>query len=84
MIDEASRNLKIHRKSATRLLNNKSAPRSRQGKVGGGRKPYSEAAKKVLVMLWRDMGYIGSLRMKVAIPEWLDSYSHTEISGVIR
>lgn len=84
ILDELTRNLGIHRKAAIRALNGRKPPRIDQGRRGGGPRPYSESAKKWIVQLWRDMGYMGALRMKAAIPEWLDCYSREEISESVR
>ena len=66
ILDEVSRNLEIHRKSATRLMRRKYPPRSMQGFKGGRHKQYSERAKKHLGRLWRAMGYMWPQRMKAA------------------
>lgn len=76
ILDELERNLGLHRKSATRLMGRKYAPRSLQGFKGGRRKHYSPLAKEHLERLWRAMGYMWPLRMKVALPEWLAHDAH--------
>ena len=84
ILDEVTRNLGMHRKAAIRALNGKRPPRVDQGKVGGGRRPYSKESKEWVVRLWHDMGYMASIRMKAAIPDWLDHYSSSEISESVR
>ena len=45
ILDELTRNLKLHRKSATRLMCRRYPPRSLQGFKGGRKRRYSERAK---------------------------------------
>ena len=71
ILDELGRNLRIHRKSATRLMNSEQAPLLRRGKGSGGRKLYSQPARAALKIAWKDMGYLGAARLKAALPEWL-------------
>lgn len=71
MLDELCRNLKIHRKSATRLMNRSAAPKLQRGKGSGGREVYSPETKAALRVVWREVGYIGAARLKAALPEWL-------------
>ena len=71
ILDELSRNLTIHRKSATRLMNDKTAPKLARGKGSGGRPVYSAQSRAALKVVWKDTGYIGAARLKAALPEWL-------------
>ena len=75
ILDELERNLGMHRKAAIRMLRGVTAPRSKQGFKGGRRRRYSEPAKTHLAKLWRLMGYMCSVRMKAALPEWIEFYS---------
>ena len=85
ILDAIVLTLKIHRKSAIRLMNSSLPPRSNQGKKSSGRKkPYSEEAKKHLVILWRQMGNMGSLRMQAALPDWIDSYHARDFNDHIK
>lgn len=70
LLDEISRNLGIHRKSALRLMGRESAPSLRRG--SGSRQPkISAEVKSAIAQLWHKMGRMGSLAMHSALPEWL-------------
>ena len=85
LLDEVTRNLKIHRKAAIRLLNSKKAPRSEQGKKGSKKKQhYSEESKFHLAQIWKQMGYMGSKRMKSALPLWINSYEYKGFNDGIK
>lgn len=84
ILTEIVRNLKIHRKTAIRLLKSSYEPRSRQGKVCGGKRRYSNEAKEHLTHLWRQMGYMSGIRMKAAIPTWIDHYQHLGFNNEIK
>jgi len=64
ILDELGRNLRIHCKSATRLMNSEQAPLLGRGKGSGGRKLYSQPARAALKIAWKDMGYLGAARLK--------------------
>ena len=84
ILDELVRNLGIHRKSAIRLMNKRYRPRSLHGFKGGRRKCYTEAAKQHLARLWKQMGYMGPVRMKAAIPNWIEFYEHKDFDECIK
>lgn len=71
ILDEIVRNLGMHRKSAIRLMLRPYSPRMFQGFKGGRQRKYSGQAKKHLERLWRQMGYMGPVRMKAALPQWI-------------
>jgi hypothetical protein len=84
ILNEVVRNLEIHRKSATRLMGRKYAPRSLQGFRGGRRRKYSDRAKRHLERLWRAMGYMWPGRMKAAMKQWLAHDEHPECNDAVR
>lgn len=84
ILDELERNLNVHRKSATRLMGRKYAPRSLQGFRGGRKKQYSAKAALHLERLWKAMGYMWPKRMKVALPEWLQYDEHKDCDEKVR
>ena len=84
ILDEISRNLGIHRKSATRLMCRRYAPRSLQGFKGGRKRRYSELAKRHLERLWRAMGFMWPQRMKAALKDWLPHDDHPECSESVK
>jgi len=84
ILDELCRNLNIHRKSATRLMNAAVAPKLERGKGSGGRAVYSAQSRAALKVLWREIGYIGAARLKAAIPEWLPFFESVICDEAIR
>jgi hypothetical protein len=70
ILDEISRNLGVHRKSAIRLLNHKEAPRLKRA-VAPRASKIPEDVRKAIAQLWHRMGRMGSLAMHAALPEWL-------------
>jgi hypothetical protein len=82
VLDELCRNLQIHRKSAIRLMTAESVPTLRRSPAAR-RFVYSEWAKEHLRRLWRKMGYLGSVRLAAALPDWLPHYGEctVEIKG---
>lgn len=84
ILDEVSRNLGIHRKSAVRLLRRRYEPRSLQGFRGGRKSPYSEEAKKHLEWLWQKMCFMNPVRMKAALCEWMAHNTHKECTNSVR
>lgn len=84
ILDELSRNLGVHRKSATRLMGRKYPPRSLQGFKGGRKRRYSEVAKRHLERLWRAMGFMWPERMKAALKDWLPHDDHPECNEGIK
>jgi hypothetical protein len=77
IIDEICRNLEVHRKSALRLMNARDAPKLVRSKGTRSRR-YSDTAREQVRFLWRKMGYIGAVRMKAALPDWLPHYQGTD------
>ena len=84
ILDEVSRNLGIHRKSAVRLLRRRYEPRSLQGFRGGRKTSYSKEAKAHLEWLWRQMCYMAPVRMKAALPDWLPFNDHKDCTESVR
>lgn len=84
ILDELTRNLEIHRKSATRLMGRKYPPRSLQGFKGGRRRKYSDRAKWHLERLWRAMGFMWQGRLKAALPDWLCYDDHPDCDDGVR
>ena len=78
ILDELVSNLEIHRKSATRLMGGTEPPRLARGK-GKSVNAYSDKSKILLKALWKDMGYLGSVRLKAAIPKWIDKWVHADL-----
>lgn len=73
LLDEIEKNVKMHRKASIRLMNSKTEPAFARGK-GKSVNAYSDKSKTLLKKLWVDMGRMGSVRMKAAIPEWIDDW----------
>jgi hypothetical protein len=84
ILDELCRNLTIHRKAATRLMNHSSPPKLARGKGSGGRSVYSPEARAALKVLWKDMGYLGAVRLKAALPKWLPFFESPICSAEVR
>lgn len=78
LLDEIEKNTGMHRKSATRLMNSKEKPTFQRGK-GKSVNSYSDASKRLLKALWKDMGYLGAARMKGAIPIWIKDWEHRDL-----
>jgi len=75
ILDEVCRNLKMHRKAVIRALNASSAPRSVQGKGAKTKnRRYSDASKEALILVWRQMNYMASLRLRAAMKDWLPHF----------
>jgi hypothetical protein len=84
ILDEIVRNLAMHRKSAVRLMSRPYSPRIFQGFKGGRQRKYSSDAKKHLERLWRQMGYMGPVRMKAALPQWVPFDESPDCSESVR
>ena len=84
ILDELVRNLGVHRKAATRLMNRRYAPRSLQGFRGGRRRKYSEKAKRHLERLWRAMGFMWPKRLKAALNDWLPYDDNSECDDEVK
>jgi hypothetical protein len=75
VLDEITRNLQIHRKSAVRLLRGTAGARSRRGR----RSIYDESVRRHLTHLWRRMGYPCGKRLQAALPLWIDHYAIDDV-----
>jgi hypothetical protein len=82
ILDEIQGNTTMHRGAIIRLMNRKSKPEFRRGK-GQSVNRYSDKSRVLLVGLWRDMGYLGSVRFKAAIPLWIGKWEHKELDAYI-
>ena len=74
VLDEICRNLKIHRKSAIRLMKAAQVPKKKRGPTQAPKRRYSEECREHVKKLWRQMGYIASIRVKAAFPDWIPHY----------
>ena len=80
VLDELCRNLKIHRKSALRLMGSKTAPVKKRGPSVAPKRRYSEQARQLVKDLWRKCGYINSKRLKEACEDWLPHWEDKSVS----
>ena len=71
ILDEIVKNTGMHRCSAKRLMGKTIQPAFKRGR-GKSSNIYSDGSKEILAILWKDMGYLGAVRMKAAIPAWVD------------
>lgn len=78
ILDELEKNLKVHRKSAIRVLN--SIKTKKQQESRGRRRIYNDFVIQHLKRLWLDMGQLCSRRMKKAIPRWIVHYDVPEVT----
>lgn len=83
LLDEVVKNTGMHRGSAKRVLSRRSEPQFRRGK-GKSTSSYSEGSKRLLKVLWREMGYMGAKRLRAAIPNWIDKWEHPDLDDLIR
>lgn len=83
LLDEIVKNTNMHRKAATRLMNKKSKPQFKRG-AGKTVNAYSDASKVFLKKLWKDMGYLGSVRLKGAIPIWIEHWDNKDLDDYSR
>lgn len=83
LLDEIVKNTGMHRGSAKRLMNRRTQPAFKRGK-GKSVNAYTDKSKRLLEELWRDMGYLGALRMKGAINEWIDKWQHPDLDDYSR
>lgn len=72
ILSELEINLKIHRKSAVRLINGIKNKKPKETR--GRRRVYNDFIILHLKKLWLDMGQICSRRMKKALPRWIKHY----------
>lgn len=78
LLDEIVKNTRLHRCSAKRLMTRPSAPTFGRGK-GKSVNAYSDKSMQLLKVLWKDMGYMGAVRLKTAIQQWIGSWQHPEM-----
>jgi hypothetical protein len=83
LLDEIVKNVGMHRGSAKRLMSRTSPPTFRRGK-GASVNSYSDKARRLLKALWKDMGYMGAVRLKAAIQLWLIDWQHPELDDYTR
>ena len=80
VLDEICRNLKIHRKSALRLMRSESMPKKKRGPTVVPKRRYSDEARELVRELWRKCGYINSKRLKEACEDWLPHWEDKSVS----
>jgi hypothetical protein len=78
LLNEIVKNVGLHRGSAKRLMNRRTEPKFRRGK-GVSVNAYGNKSRQLLVALWKDMGYLGAVRMKGAIGQWLKFWKHPDL-----
>lgn len=78
LLNEIVKNTTLHRGSAKRLMKRPEEPPFRRGK-GRSVNAYTDSAKHFLKLLWKDMGYMGAVRMKAAIPKWIGHWDNPTI-----
>ena len=78
LLNEVVKNTGLHRGSAKRLMGRSIEPEFKRGK-GKSVNAYSDASKHFLKLLWKDVGYLGAVRMKAAIPMWINYWSNPDI-----
>lgn len=83
LLDEITKNTGMHRGSAKRLMSRSTAPTFRRGK-GKSVNSYSDKSRRLLKALWKDMGYMGALRMRSAVQFWLKFWQHPELDDYTR
>jgi hypothetical protein len=76
ILGELEINLKIHRKSAIRLINKFKNKRPKETR--GRHRIYNDMTVYHLRKLWIEMGQICSRRMKKALPRWIKHYDCSE------
>ena len=81
ILGEIEINLKIHRKSAIRRLNEIKSKKPKETR--GRRRIYNDFVVQHLKRLWLDMGQICSRRMKKALPRWIRHYDCPEVTKIL-
>ena len=76
ILSELEKNLEIHRKSATRLINNFNTHKQKEKR--GRHRIYNDFIINHLKKLWIQMGQLCSRRMKKALPRWIKNYDCPE------
>lgn len=82
LLDELVKNTDMHRKAANRLMRGPK-PRFSRGR-GQSHNCYSEKARRLIILLWKDMGHMGSRRMKEAVSKWLGHWKHPDLDDYTR
>lgn len=80
ILDELVRNLEIHRKAAIRMMNKTAPPKKRPGR----KQIYSKVTFILIANLWRQMGYMGSLKLKYALADWLPFFNDMRCTEKVR
>ena len=83
ILDEIVKNTGMHRCSAKRLMGKTIQPAFKRGR-GKSSNIYSDGSKEILAILWKDMGYLGAVRMKAAIPAWIEYWEHKDLDDLIK
>ena len=78
ILDELEKNLKVHRKSAIRVLNSIKTKKPQESR--GRRRIYNDFVIQHLKKLWLEMGQLCSRRMKKAMPRWIVHYDVPEVT----
>ena len=78
LLDEIVRNTGMHRGSVKRLMKRATVPTFRRG-TGASVNSYSDKAVRLLKVLWKDMGYMGAVRLQAAIQQWLKYWKQSEM-----
>ena len=78
ILDELEKNLKVHRKSAIRVLNSIKTKKPQESR--GRRRIYNDFVVQHLKKLWLEMGQLCSRRMKKAMPRWIVHYDAPEVT----
>ena len=81
ILSEIEKNLKMHRKSAIRVLN--TIKQKRPKETRGRRRVYNDFVIQHLKVLWLAMGQLCSRRMKKALPRWLKHYEAPEVTKLM-
>jgi len=84
VLDEICRNLKIHRKAANRLMRAGKAPSLKRGPTKVPSRRYSERSRELIRLMWRQTGYINSVRLKGSLADWLPHLKDTSFSEEVR
>lgn len=80
ILDEITRNIQIHRKAAIRMMNKKHCPKRRPGR----KQIYSKVTFMLIVELWKLMGYMGALKLKYALADWLPFFNDERCTEQIK
>jgi hypothetical protein len=84
IINEISANLRMHRKSAIRLLAHPEPATLQKGCGQGHKKRYSDETRVWLTKLWHRMGRMNSTKMREALPLWIPYYVEDSIPSAVK